>query len=85
MLLAVMIILRNLALFAICLAQEADVSDFNDLGVLLFGGFVLALGVAIAFTFVKLRLRDKKPPRGEFISINPLQEKSEELPLNDSF
>lgn len=75
MLLALMTILRNLTLFAICFAQEADVSDFNDLGMLLFGGFVLALGVAIAFTFVKLRLRDKKPPRDAFLSINSLQEK----------
>jgi hypothetical protein len=43
-------------------------SDFNDLGRKLLGGFVLAVVFAIAFTVIKLRLRDKNPP-AKFISI----------------
>lgn len=52
------------------LIQEEIATDFNDLGKLLLGGFVLAVVVAIALTLVKLRLRDKKAPKSEFISIN---------------
>ena len=52
------------------LFQEPIGSDFNDLGRKLLGGFVLAVVVAIAFTVIRLRLRDKHPPAA-FISINP--------------
>ena len=54
--------------FAISLLQESIGSDFNDLGRKLLGGFVLAVVFAIAFTIIKLRLRDKNPPAA-FISI----------------
>lgn len=50
------------------LLQESVGSDFNDLGRQLLGGFALAVVVAIAFTLIKLRMRDKKPPAA-FISI----------------
>ena len=63
--------------YAMSFVQEAFASDFNDLGKLLFGGFILAIGVAIAFTFIKLRLRDKKPPQAEFISISSVPKSSE--------
>ena len=53
---------------SISLLQESIGSDFNDLGRKLLGGFVLAVVVAIAFTVIKLRLRDKNPPAA-FISI----------------
>ncbi|MEP6569067.1 MAG: hypothetical protein ABJC10_04770 [Acidobacteriota bacterium] len=52
----------------ICLFQETIGSDFNDLGRKLLIGFVLAVVFAIAFTVVRLRLRDKNPPAA-FISI----------------
>lgn len=55
---------------AISLLQESVGSDFSDLGRKLLGGFVLAVVVAIAFTVIKLRLRDKNPPAA-FISISP--------------
>ena len=57
------------------LIEETEGSDFNDLGKLLLGGFVAAIGVALAFTFIKLRLRDKRPPTAEFISLNAFQKK----------
>lgn len=71
MLLAVSIVLRKLTVFAISFVQEANTSDFDDLGTLLLGGFGLAIVVAIAFTFVKLRLRDKKSLQSDYISISP--------------
>ena len=55
-------------LLAIGFLQESIGSDFNDMGRKLLGGFVLAVVVAIAFTIIKLRLRDRNPPAA-FISI----------------
>ena len=48
---------------------EETQTDFQDLGKLLFGGVIAAIVVAIGFTFVRLKLRDKKPPTSSFISI----------------
>ena len=50
------------------LIQETQ-TDFQDLGTLLLGGVVAAIVVAIAFTFVRMKLRDKKPHTSSFISI----------------
>ena len=64
----------QLGLFAINLLLEAADTDFGGLGKMMLGGFVLAIGVALAITFVRLRLRDKKP-RAQFISISDFQKK----------
>ena len=56
------------SLTVIGLIQEAQ-TDFQDLGKLLLGGVAAAIVVAIAFTFIRLRLRDKKPQTSPFISI----------------
>lgn len=50
------------------LIQETQ-TDFQDLGKLLLGGVIAAVVVAIAFTFVRMKLRDKKPQTSPFISI----------------
>ena len=50
-------------------------SDFKDLGKLLLGGFALAVAAAVAFTIVRLRLRDQTPPTAQFISINSSESK----------
>ena len=63
--------LYHLCLIAISLQQDNVSSDFNELGKQLLGGFVLAVVVAVAFTLIKLRLRDKNPP-AKFISITDL-------------
>jgi len=51
------------------LLQE-NAGNFDDLGKLLLGGVVAAIVVAVGFTFVRFRLRDKKPPASSFISIS---------------
>jgi len=51
------------------LLLEETQTDFNDLGKLLFGGFGAAIVFALAFTFVRLRLREKSPQTSNFISI----------------
>lgn len=53
------------------LLQETSVTtDFNDLGKLLLGGVAAAILVAVAFTLVRFKLQDKKPPASNFISIS---------------
>ena len=62
-----------IALYLLCivlidLLEDNSSSDFNDLGRQLIGGFVAAVIIAVAFAFIKLRMRDKNPP-APFISI----------------
>lgn len=61
------------ASLAISLLQDSIGSDFSDLGRKLLGGFAAAVVVAVAFTVIKLRLRDKKPPAA-FISVTSCKE-----------
>lgn len=49
-------------------------TDFQNLGMLLLGGMALATVLAIAFTVIRFRIRDKKPQRSSFISIGAQQE-----------
>jgi predicted permease len=60
-------------LLLINLLQE-NTSNFDDLGKLLLGGVVAAIVVAVGFTLVRFRLRDKKPQTSDFISINSEKE-----------
>lgn len=61
----------HLWLLSIAIADVGadEISDFGDLGKQLLGGFVLAVVVAVAYAFIKIRLRDQKPPE-QFISIS---------------
>ena len=67
--------LYYLSFASISLLQGDASSDFNDLGKKLLLGFVLAVVVAVAYTFIKLRLRDKRPTPAEFISITSFPKK----------
>jgi len=66
----------------VCLVGEAQAqdldTDFNDLGKLMLVGFAAAIVFALAFTFVRLRLREKNPDQPAFISISAAAEKKEE-------
>ena len=64
-------------IFSLCLdtlvlisfLQETN-TNFEDLGKLLFGGVAAAILIAVGFTVVRFRLRDKKPQTSGFISIS---------------
>jgi hypothetical protein len=68
--------LYHLGLLSLMILQEDPSADFGELGKQLLGGFILAVVVAVAFTFIKLRLRDKKPA-AQFISISSVRELDE--------
>ena len=56
------------------LLQENATSGFEDLGKLLLGGMAAAIVVAVGFVLIQFRLRDKKPPTSNFISISSEKE-----------
>ena len=70
MFVTILLISGQLTLAVITLLQ-GEASDFKDLGTMLVGGFVLAVGAGGAFTVVRLRLREKKPLTAQIISISP--------------
>ena len=56
--------------FATISVLQGESTDFGDLGKTLLVGFVLAVAAGVAFTLVRLRLRDKKPLAARVISIS---------------
>ena len=66
MMLLVPLCLNSLVL--ISLLQDTS-TNFEDLGKLLLGGAAAAVVIAVGFTLVRFRLRDKKPQTSSFISI----------------
>lgn len=69
-----MLLCSNLV-FCLAVLQEGNETDFNDLGKLLLGGVLVAIVCAVAFTFVRFRLRDRKPQTSSFVSISSPPEK----------
>jgi hypothetical protein len=61
----------------VALLQDVG-SSFDDLGTLLLGGTAAAVIVAVAFTLVRFKLRDKKPATSGFVSISSPQKKEGE-------
>ena len=61
------------SLVLISLLQETP-ANFDDLGKLLLGGVAGAIVLAVGFTVVRFRLRDKKPQKSGFISISSQKE-----------
>ena len=70
-----------MTLFQLCLnfllinLQETTATGaFDDLGKLLLGGVVAAIVLALGFTIIRMRMRDKKPQTSSFISINAVED-----------
>ena len=53
--------------------QETPTAAFDDLGKLLVGGTIAAIVLAIGFTVVRLKMRDKRPPTSDFLSISSVE------------
>ena len=51
-------------------SDQTALSEMNDLGMLMLGGFVLAVAAAIALTVIRLRIREKKQDLPQFVSIS---------------
>jgi hypothetical protein len=68
-------LLHNRFFLIIAILEEAENTDFSDLGKLLFAGFAAAIVIALTFTLVKLHLRDKRPAENSFISIGSFRRK----------
>jgi len=64
--------LLHLWFLSISIMQDDSFADFGDLGKQLLGGFVIAVIVAVAYAFIKLRWRDQKPST-QFISISSVK------------
>jgi hypothetical protein len=63
-------------LFLLCLffiSDETPTAAFDDMGKLLLGGTVAAVIVAVGFTLIRFRMRDKKPQTSSFISISSVE------------
>lgn len=58
--------------FALALLQQETETHFNDLGKLLLGGVLAAIVVAVVFTLLRMRLKDKKPQDSGFVSIGSI-------------
>lgn len=52
----------------LALLQESA-TDFNDIGKLMLGGFAVAVILAVALTFFRLKVREKNPGKSSFTSI----------------
>jgi len=59
---------------ALAFFVDGNESDFGDLGKLMLAGFALAVCAALAFTFVRFKLRDRNPEsKAELISITSIR------------
>ena len=65
-----MIVPLCLNLLVLLTLFEETTTNFEDLGKLLLGGVGAAIVFAVGFTFVRFKLRDKKPQTSSFISIS---------------
>lgn len=71
-------LLVALSIALLNLTEQVETS-FDDLGKLMLGGVSAAVVIAVAFTLIRFRLRDKNPPTSNFISISAPQEREKEI------
>jgi len=60
-------------LWLLFVPDETPTAAFDDMGKLLLGGTIAAVIVAVSFTLIRFRMRDKKPPTSNFISISSVE------------
>lgn len=58
-------------------ASDAQPGNFDDLGKLLLGGLVSAIGVAIVIVLLKVKTQNKGDTSNDFISISPHRHKDQ--------
>jgi|GEM_PF-4330509 len=63
-------VLADIFLFAL-ISSDCPDCGFENLGLLLFGGILTAVAVAVIFTWLRMRRKDAKTESSSFISINP--------------
>jgi hypothetical protein len=71
-------LLVALSIALLNLTEQVETS-FDDLGKLMVVGVSAAVVIAVAFTLVRFRFRDKNPPTSNFISISAPQEREKEI------
>jgi hypothetical protein len=54
---------------ALLILLQESATDFNDIGKLMLGGFAAAVILAVAFTFFRLKVRERNPHKSSFTSI----------------
>jgi hypothetical protein len=57
-------------MLALLILLQETTTDFNDIGKLMLGGLAAAIILAVAFTFFRLKVQEKRPRRTSFIGIN---------------
>jgi hypothetical protein len=57
-------------LLSTLLISDCDDCGFEHLGYYLFGGLAVAIGLAVALVFIKMRVQDKKSSSSAFLSIS---------------
>jgi len=72
------VVYNSIVLFGFIQETQTQ-TDFDDLGKLLLVGFAAAIVFALAFTFVRMRLREKTPQTSDFISISTPHEEKESI------
>jgi len=71
-------LLLGLSITLLNMSEQVETS-FDDLGKLMLGGISAAILVAVGFSVVRFRLREKNPPTSNFISINAAPEREKEI------
>ena len=72
MMIALILVVQTMMLFDVL--QETK-PDFDDLGTLLFAGVAAAIVLAVAFSIVRLKLREKNPAKSNFTTIGAPHER----------
>jgi len=55
---------------ALAMLFQEGATDFNDIGKLMLGGFAVAVILAVALTFFRLKVRERNPNKSTFTSIS---------------